>query len=1186
MAQRKRQVHCCANSLGGAQSFIEEWHYEDEFNLVVRHIDRAARHTAYLRDAAGNVREVRQAIGNLDDMHLPAVDDLTTSYTYTSSGAAGLLDTRTDPDGRVTDVDYLGATGLVSAITLGAGSEVAGTRQFFYDAETRVMTHSLDELGRRTDYVYDALDRLTEWWEPDPDPTAHGDADRPVWVYDYCACGRLTSILDPEYTITSYRFHPQRGWLSEAKILGSDLETYRQEFYGYDATGRLTSVTTGLGQETSYLYDDAGRLVKLTLPDPDGAGGAARPAWEYFYDDANLLIAVRDPLARQTDYHYDNLFRLERVELPAVGGVRPEWNYAYWDDGAVYSITDPEGGTTLLIPDEAGRLQRVELDASLSTPNVTLAQYAYDGAGNLRFATDELGRVTERVYDARGRLAELLEPDPDGAGSLPRPVIAFTYDAVGNLKTLTDPNQNTTEWFYDGLDRPIEEVNELGASRFYAYDLLGRVTKFTDRLERVTEYEYNPLSQVTSEIWKNALGATVRTIESTYNAAALLETIYDSGSLSYEFAYDGLDRLSYSSSFGGGLPFTVLENSYDALGQRTELKVYRNFTLDHTNAYEYDALGRMTNLAQTGATVAAKSVGFTYLKDGRLDTLARSNGVTSDFTYNDRGQLTSLVHAGVGAGSISHAYTYQGPRVQTYTNVHGTVTYGYDNLDQLKSANWPGSANDENYSYDEAGNRTLDGASSYTVGVNNRLVSDGVYRYGYDAEGNRTSRYVDADSSGTLNAGDTDVTLYDYDHRNRLAKVTHKPSFGAANDRVISYLYDPFDRRIGRDLDADGNGTIDRRERWVNDGSEAILEFVDPDGTGPAAMALSKRFLNGPAVDQILAQEDLSKSINAADRVLWHLSDSQGTVRDLVDNTGDLVERYRYDAFGELIVITDATGIIVATQPRTNFLYNGMWRDPETGFYATMTRWYDPRTGRWIHEDWIGFRGGDYNLHRYVENSPTNATDPSGLAPWKMPDGDGDYTIPPRNTGGPVDTKPTRPPVQAITNPQYGDYPWFFKPAGKPPAAVEEECGKINPVIIGQRDMGKSQGIGGGQTIKVTDIPDDFLVGSQGAGPCIIMIISVPVRDKPGNRDVIVSHCYAADNPFKSLEAIGGFPVGCHAAVAGGDGSRESNTELLLVLTALQSQGAIIDGYFSGSGLWVDNRGNYHTYESDVKKTK
>jgi hypothetical protein len=40
---------------------------------------------------------------------------------------------------------------------------------------------------------------------------------------------------------------------------------------------------------------------------------------------------------------------------------------------------------------------------------------------------------------------------------------------------------------------------------------------------------------------------------------------------------------------------------------------------------------------------------------------------------------------------------------------------------------------------------------------------------------------------------------------------------------------------------------------------------------------------------------------------------------------------------------------------------------------------YDPRMGRFISEDPIGFDGGDTNLYRYVDNSPLNATDPSGL---------------------------------------------------------------------------------------------------------------------------------------------------------------------------------------------------------------
>jgi uncharacterized protein RhaS with RHS repeats len=38
----------------------------------------------------------------------------------------------------------------------------------------------------------------------------------------------------------------------------------------------------------------------------------------------------------------------------------------------------------------------------------------------------------------------------------------------------------------------------------------------------------------------------------------------------------------------------------------------------------------------------------------------------------------------------------------------------------------------------------------------------------------------------------------------------------------------------------------------------------------------------------------------------------------------------------------------------------------------------DPRTGRWLMEDPLGFDGGDPNLYSYVGNDPTNLTDPSG----------------------------------------------------------------------------------------------------------------------------------------------------------------------------------------------------------------
>lgn len=39
---------------------------------------------------------------------------------------------------------------------------------------------------------------------------------------------------------------------------------------------------------------------------------------------------------------------------------------------------------------------------------------------------------------------------------------------------------------------------------------------------------------------------------------------------------------------------------------------------------------------------------------------------------------------------------------------------------------------------------------------------------------------------------------------------------------------------------------------------------------------------------------------------------------------------------------------------------------------------YEPKLGRFIQQDPIGFNAGDTNLYRFVGNSPTNATDPSG----------------------------------------------------------------------------------------------------------------------------------------------------------------------------------------------------------------
>jgi RHS repeat-associated protein len=96
-------------------------------------------------------------------------------------------------------------------------------------------------------------------------------------------------------------------------------------------------------------------------------------------------------------------------------------------------------------------------------------------------------------------------------------------------------------------------------------------------------------------------------------------------------------------------------------------------------------------------------------------------------------------------------------------------------------------------------------------------------------------------------------------------------------------------------------------------------------------------------------------------------------VRDLTDNTGAAIDHINYDGWGN--VISESTPF-----NGDRYKYTGREFDAETNLQYNRGRWYDPKAGRWISQDPIQFAAGDTNLYRFVQNDPTRATDPSGLA--------------------------------------------------------------------------------------------------------------------------------------------------------------------------------------------------------------
>jgi RHS repeat-associated protein len=599
--------------------------------------------------------------------------------------------------------------------------------------------------------------------------------------------------------------------------------------------------------------------------------------------------------------------------------------------------------------------------------------YAYDAAGNVTSETDPLGNVTSYVYDDLNRPISVTDPNSGET--------TFTYDAAGNRVSLTDPVANTTTWVYDGLNRVTEETNELNDSRLFEYDAMGHLMKRTDRNGRVIEYTFDDMGRQTAELWKDG-ETTVRTISFEYNAASQLTGVTDPDA-DYTYIYDDLGRTTaIVVTIAGLTPSVGLDQAFDAAGNRTQAAFAFGTTDDMVNDYTYDDLGRVTRIdqssPQSGNTVAEKRIDLAYDAASRWNTIARYADVAgtdlvveSSWTYDNASRLTALTHVKDTTTLADYSWSFDSTgRVSQFDSAtDGTVDYTYDDTNQLTGADYDYQT-DESYSYDANGNRTTTG---YSTGDDNRLTSDGAYAYTYDAEGNRTARFVDEDASGTLNTGDTDITEYTWDYRNRLTKVTERATFGGSATKATDFAYDYLNRLVSESADPDGAGEQGAEERYfAYDGNQIALEF---DGTESSDLA--HRYLWGPAVDQILSDEQVT-SLNNRGEVLWPLADNLGTVRDLAtyDSQEDetTVPNHRvFDAYGN---ITSETNSAVDHL----FGFTGRQFDESTGVQNNLNRWYDRAVGRWLGQDPIGFGAGDRNLHRYVGNRPTNSIDPTGLA--------------------------------------------------------------------------------------------------------------------------------------------------------------------------------------------------------------
>ncbi|MBC2717662.1 MAG: PASTA domain-containing protein, partial [Desulfobacteraceae bacterium] len=693
-------------------TILGQFEYDSQGRMTVL-IDADGNKIIYGFDLSNHTQEITDRNGN------------TSTYEY---NAKGYVTRKEDPDGNVTLWTY-----NVNGDKLTETNPLGITSAWTYDESGNMLTET-DPLGNTTTYTYNERNDVLTQTDPNGNIIAN--------VYD--AQGNLLEKTDALGNVTAYTHDTKGNVLTETDALGN-VTTFEYNFYGH-----RTKEIAPSGKVTEWSFDRYGNELSESVTRTTETGETVTMTTTNEYDIRHRLTRTVDAMGNETRTEYNYLDK-ESVVIDK-NGACTEFEYdvnanqtaiRYADGTSMETVYDEEGNRTSTT-DRAGRTTDFEYDKNnqmtrVIYPDSSSSEIVLDESGRMIATIDENGNQTDFVYDVAGRRMAVI----DALNS----TVFFDYDAASNQTSMTDPKGAITYYEYDALNRQVKTVYPDGTYSETEYDALGRKVSETDPAGNSTYFDYDSAGNLTSVT--DALGNIT---QYSYDEMGNRLSHTDPNGNTEYWAYDDPGWVISHT-----LPLGMTETyTYDPMGN---VLTHTDFNGD-TITYEYSpCCGRLTQKTNPDDT----SVEFTYLGDGKRETVTDSRGVTR-YIYDDRSRLESVTNP--DGSVISYMYDAKGNRTSV-TVPSGTTTYTFDALNRLATVTDP-SGGVTAYSYDDNGNREQvinpNGTiAEYTYDTLNRLI----YLE------NRTS------------AGDV-ISCYFY----TLGPTGNRLSVSENTGRVMNYTYD------------------------------------------------------------------------------------------------------------------------------------------------------------------------------------------------------------------------------------------------------------------------------------------------------------------------------------------------------------------------------------------------------------